>query len=142
MMAQRGKVEHNFFGGKNFNERIRLSGFDATFAVENVGGGYHTLAEAFSGWRDSPPHRANMLRKGVTHIGIAAIQSPSSKYKVFWCLVLAAQDDEPRREGPVQAAPAEKPAPGKPAKPAQGKPAQGQSTTGTIRNGDTTLTIR
>lgn len=102
MMAKRGAVEHNFMGAKNFNERIKSSGFEAKLAVENVGGGYHTLAEAFSGWRDSPSHRANMLRKGVTHIGIAAVQAPNSKYKVFWCLVLAAKDDEPRREGPNQ----------------------------------------
>ena len=44
-----------------FQERIRKSRFDASVAVENIGAGYHTLAEAFSGWRDSPPHRANML---------------------------------------------------------------------------------
>ena len=59
-------------------------------AVENVSAGYHTLAEAFSGWRDSPPHRANMLNKGVTRMGIAAVYSPKSKYKVFWTLILAA----------------------------------------------------
>ncbi|BAT59817.1 cysteine-rich secretory protein family protein [Variibacter gotjawalensis] len=99
-MAARGAVEHNLSGKKNFNERVRASGFDAKFAVENVGGGYHTLAEAFSGWRDSPSHRENMLRKGVTHMGIAAVHTPNSKYKVFWCLVLAAKDDQPKRQGP------------------------------------------
>ena len=48
------------------------SGYPATVAVENVSAGYHTLAEAFSGWRDSPPHKANMLKNGVTKLGIAA----------------------------------------------------------------------
>ena len=52
--------------------------------------GYHTLAEAFSGWRDSPPHRANMLQSGVTKMGIAASYAPNTKYKVFWALILAA----------------------------------------------------
>ena len=42
----------------------------------------------------SPPHRANMLNKGVTRMGIAAIYSPKSKYKVFWTLILAAPDDK------------------------------------------------
>jgi uncharacterized protein YkwD len=51
------------------------------------------LAEAFSGWRDSPSHRANMLRSGVTRLGIAAVYAPGSKYKVFWALILAAPDD-------------------------------------------------
>ena len=67
---------------------------DAKVAVENVSAGYHTLAEAFSGWRDSPPHRANMLNRNVTRMGIAAVYSPNSKYKVFWTLILAAPDDK------------------------------------------------
>ena len=53
----------------------------------------HTLAEAFSGWRDSPPHRANMLNASVTRMGIAAVYTPKSKYKVFWALILAAPDE-------------------------------------------------
>jgi uncharacterized protein YkwD len=79
--------------GAPFQERIRKSRFDATVAVENIGAGYHTLAEAFSGWRDSPPHRANLLKANVTHMGIAAVYSPKSKYKVFWALILAAPDE-------------------------------------------------
>lgn len=90
-MASRNRLSHNV--GGVFSDRIRRSGFDAKVAVENVGAGYHTLAEAFSGWRDSPPHRANMLRGGVTKMGIAAVYAPGSKYKVFWALILAAPDD-------------------------------------------------
>jgi uncharacterized protein YkwD len=91
IMAERDKLDHNV--SRDFRERIRASGFDAKIAVENISAGYHTLAEAFSGWRDSPPHRANMLKSGVTRMGIAAVRSPNSKYKVFWTLILAAPDD-------------------------------------------------
>ena len=70
-------------------KRLDASGYPATLAVENVSAGYHTLAEAFSGWRDSPPHRANMLKSGVTKLGIAASYAPNTKYKVFWTLILA-----------------------------------------------------
>ena len=90
-MAQRDKLDHNV--GRDFKTRIGSSGFDAKVAVENISAGYHTLAEAFSGWRDSAPHRANMLKSGVTRMGIAAIYAPGSKYKVFWTLILAAPDD-------------------------------------------------
>jgi len=90
-MAARGTLDHNL--GTPFQERIRKSKFDASVAVENIGAGYHTLAEAFSGWRDSPPHRANMLNANVTRMGIAAVYSPKSKYKVFWALILAAADE-------------------------------------------------
>ncbi len=90
-MVARDKLDHGARG--DFSKRIKASGFDARVAVENVSAGYHTLAEAFSGWRDSPPHRANMLKSGVTHIGIAAVYAPGSKYKVFWTLILAARDE-------------------------------------------------
>jgi uncharacterized protein YkwD len=86
-MAARDKLDHD--ATHPFQERIRKSGFDASVAVENIGAGYHTLAEAFSGWRDSPPHRANMLNSAVTRMGIAAVYTPKSKYKVYWALILA-----------------------------------------------------
>jgi len=86
-MVAKNKLDHDL--GRPFQERIRRSGYNAKAAVENVSAGYHTLAEAFSGWRDSPPHRANMLNKNVTHMGIAAQHAPGSKYKVFWTLILA-----------------------------------------------------
>ncbi|HLJ00433.1 MAG TPA: CAP domain-containing protein, partial [Bradyrhizobium sp.] len=75
-------------------KRLQAASYQSTLAVENVSAGYHTLAEAFSGWRDSPPHRANMLQNGVTKMGIAASYAPNSKYKVFWTLILAS--NEPR----------------------------------------------
>jgi len=90
-MAARGALDHGV--SAPFQERIRKSRFDAAVAVENIGAGYHTLAEAFSGWRDSPPHRANMLNANVTRMGVAAVYSPKSKYKVFWALILAAPDE-------------------------------------------------
>jgi uncharacterized protein YkwD len=86
-MAAHDKMDHDI--GWPFHERIRNSSFRGSVAVENISAGYHTLAEAFSGWRDSPPHRANMLNASVTRMGIAAVYAPKSKYKVFWALILA-----------------------------------------------------
>jgi uncharacterized protein YkwD len=90
-MASRDKLDHSLVRG--FDARLKAHGYRARAAAENISAGYHTLAEAFSGWRDSPPHRANMLLKGATRIGIAAVQAPKSKYKVYWALILAAPDD-------------------------------------------------
>jgi uncharacterized protein YkwD len=91
IMAKRDKLDHD--AGKPFVTRLKSSGYDAKSAAENISAGYHTLAEAFSGWRDSPPHRANMLLKGATRMGIAAVYAPTSKYKVYWALILAEPDD-------------------------------------------------
>jgi uncharacterized protein YkwD len=89
-MASRNKLDHDVKGA--LAKRLGASGYPATVAVENVSAGYHTLAEAFSGWRDSPPHRANMLNNGVTKLGIAASYAPNTKYKVFWTLILASNE--------------------------------------------------
>jgi uncharacterized protein YkwD len=91
-MAARNKIDHDVSGA--FKGRIARSGFDAKMAAENISAGYHTIAEAFSGWRDSPHHRANMLLKGATHMGIAAVYAPGTKYRVFWALILAAPDEK------------------------------------------------
>ena len=92
MMAKRDKLDHA--AGKPFVVRLKASGYNAKTAAENISAGYHTLAEAFSGWRDSPPHRANMLLKGATRMGIAAVYTPISKYKVYWSLILAEPDEK------------------------------------------------
>jgi uncharacterized protein YkwD len=90
-MAARNKLDHEVIG--NFRTRLSSNGYDAKAAAENISAGYHTFAEAFSGWRDSRQHRANMLLRDATRMGIAAAYAPNTKYKVFWALILAAPDD-------------------------------------------------
>jgi uncharacterized protein YkwD len=92
-MADKNKLDHDVRAP--LAKRLTGAGYQANVAVENVSAGYHTLAEAFSGWRDSPPHKANMLKGGVTKIGIAASYAPNTKYKVFWTMILAAPDKQP-----------------------------------------------
>ncbi len=92
IMADRDKLDHA--AGKPFVTRLRSTGYDAKSAAENIGAGYHTLAEAFSGWRDSPPHKANMLLKGATRMGIAAVYTPRSKYKVYWAMIVAEPEEK------------------------------------------------
>jgi uncharacterized protein YkwD len=89
-MAAQNKLDHDVRAP--LAKRLSGAGYPASVAVENVSAGYHTLAEAFSGWRDSPPHKANMLKGGVTKLGIAASYAPNTKYKVFWTLILASTD--------------------------------------------------
>jgi uncharacterized protein YkwD len=89
-MAAKNKLDHD--AKAPLAQRLNSSGYPAVVAVENVSAGYHTLAEAFSGWRDSPPHRANMLKSGVTKMGIAASYAPNTKYQVFWTLIMASTD--------------------------------------------------
>lgn len=83
-MARRGDLAARGVLGK----RLRDAGLTRPTAIENVSAGYHTLAEAFSGWRDSAPHNARMLDNRVKRMGIATAYAPGAKYKVYWALVL------------------------------------------------------
>lgn len=71
-----------------FKGRLSSVGFAAPAA--NLSAGYHTLAEAFSGWRESPQHNRVLLDPKATRIGIATAYTPNSKYKVYWALAVAA----------------------------------------------------
>ena len=88
-MAAANSVRASLERDKTLAARMAAAGQTQTYAVENVSAGYRTLAEAFSGWRDSPKHNAVMLDETVTRMGIATAYAPGSKYRVFWSLVLA-----------------------------------------------------
>lgn len=85
-MAMTGLLTHEARG--SLGARLAAIGLSQASAVENVSAGYHTLAEAFSGWRQSAPHNKNMLEPRATRMGIATAYAPGSKYKVYWALIL------------------------------------------------------
>lgn len=123
-MAAADSLSHTV-GGRTLTARLKAAGFNGLRAVENVGAGYHTLAEAFSGWRDSPSHNKNMLASGMTQMGIAAVPAPNSKYRVYWALVLGVPDPKVAGDAPpVAAAPAQ--APGQSSVTINGMPVGGQ----------------
>ena len=66
---------------------MRAAGYRDTGA--DLSAGYRTLAEAFSGWRESPTHDRVMRQPGVDRIGIATAYTPHAKYRVFWVLLVA-----------------------------------------------------
>ena len=89
-MAKRNKLDHNVIGelGSASSARAMTQGSQSkTFRPATI-----PSREAFSGWRKLPPHRENMLRSGVTKMGIAAVYAPNTRYKVFWAMILAAPD--------------------------------------------------
>ncbi|MGV6871268.1 CAP domain-containing protein [Pseudochelatococcus sp. B33] len=67
----------------------RLAGQGVREPGANLSAGYRTLAEAFSGWRESPQHNRVLLQQSATRFGIATAYAPGSKYKVYWALVMA-----------------------------------------------------
>jgi uncharacterized protein YkwD len=99
-MAASNQLAHVLPGEGSFPQRMAAHGYDAAIAAENIGAGYPDLNEAFSGWRASPHHNDNLLKPGVTAIGIAVAFSPTSRFGNYWSLVLARRDEHRDRAGP------------------------------------------
>lgn len=61
----------------------------AGVSVMRLSAGYETLAETFSGWRNSPAD-ANAMASGVaSRAGFAAVYNPNSNYGTHWVMLLA-----------------------------------------------------
>jgi hypothetical protein len=95
-MAAGNKMSHDV--GGSFASRLAASGADPTEAGENLGGGYYSLQEAMTGWRNSPEHNANLLMMNATRLGIAIAKDPRTHYGVYWAMELAAEP-RPRPSG-------------------------------------------
>ena len=91
-MARTGRMAHVVSGEGSFERRLTAGGYDAAIAAENVAAGHRNLDEALAGWKASPGHNANLLKPGVTQMGIAVAFSPNSKFGNFWTVVLATPD--------------------------------------------------
>jgi uncharacterized protein YkwD len=87
-MVTRDRLSHD--AGGDFGARLRSAGYMAAAAAENIAAGQRSLSEAFAGWVASPSHRSNLLLRGATRIGVAAIAAPNSRYRAYWTLVIAA----------------------------------------------------
>lgn len=53
----------------------------------SVSGGYHSFADAFSGWRLASVHDG-VLKAPGTRLGIAALARPGSRHRVYWVMLV------------------------------------------------------
>jgi uncharacterized protein YkwD len=75
-MAQRNQLSHQFSGEPPLQDRARLAGARFTEIAENVAEG--PSAEGIhQSWMHSPPHRANLLDRELTAIGVAVVATSS-----------------------------------------------------------------
>ncbi len=51
---------------------------------ENLAGGHTSPEQVVQAWMDSKSHRANMLSKKFTELGVVYYYQPNSKYKHYW----------------------------------------------------------
>jgi uncharacterized protein YkwD len=98
-MGEHDKINHRI--GGSLPKRISAAGYDWGAAAENLAAGYSSLDEAMAGWKASAGHRANLLNRQVTEIGVGAVATPKgSKYRNYWALILASPEPDRVAVGP------------------------------------------
>lgn len=90
-MAKANVLSHD--AGGSFASRVHAAGLDAARAAENLGGGYYSTQEAFTGWRASSGHDANLRMKEATRFGIALAKDSQTQYRAWWALVVAGEPE-------------------------------------------------
>jgi uncharacterized protein YkwD len=92
-MVAANELSHDVAG--SFTSRLSAAKIDTPRAAENVGGGYYSLDEAMTGWRESPQHNANLLMPQATRFGIAIAKDPRTQLRVYWSMEVAAEPERP-----------------------------------------------
>ena len=87
-LAKSDRISHTGSDGSDPWGRVKVTGYKPKLAAENVGAGQMSFAEVLQGWKDSPGHNKNLLLADATHMGIALVTNPGSRYRTFWTLVL------------------------------------------------------
>ena len=85
-MATRDALTHEVAG--DFESRVNAAGFEKSEATENVGATHTSAEAAIASWIRSPYHNENMRLKNAKYMGMARADSPKSRYKTYWSLVL------------------------------------------------------
>jgi len=94
-MANRNYLDHTTLGTSDGPpQRMIAHGYPAntTWWGENIYAGYgvqngvdlSSAQAAFTWWKNSPSHNANMLGSHYVEIGVARVSNPNSTYKNYW----------------------------------------------------------
>jgi uncharacterized protein YkwD len=86
-MAQTGEYGHTA-DGRQPADRAKAAGYDYCIVLENIAYQYNSAGftteelgtQFFTGWKESPGHRKNMLDPDVTETGVAIARSDETGY--------------------------------------------------------------
>ena len=84
-MVRRGFFAHESPDGRQVWDRAVAEGYAYRKVAENIAAGQRTADEVVRGWMDSQGHRANILDRDLTQIGVGRAEGGS--YGVYWTQV-------------------------------------------------------
>jgi uncharacterized protein YkwD len=90
-LARNGaQLAHRGSDGSQVSDRVTRQGYAWRTVAENISFGRDDPRAVVIAWLNSPGHRANLLRAGVTQMGAALTYRGESPYRHYAVLVLAA----------------------------------------------------
>lgn len=87
-MASKASMTHTTGYGTDFSSRMAKNKI-AGPAAENIAAGRFDTAKVITVWKDSPPHRRNMLDPRMNRFGLAYVRDARNKDVRYWAMVLA-----------------------------------------------------
>jgi stress response protein SCP2 len=84
-MVRRGFFAHESPDGRQVWDRAVAAGYAYRKVAENIAAGQRTAEEVVRGWMESPGHRANILDRDLTQIGVG--RADGGSYGVYWTQV-------------------------------------------------------
>ena len=81
VMAERGSAQHGFEGEPSLSSRVKQAGAHFSWLSENVTQG-PTPRFIHSQFMTSPPHRANILDRGMDSIGVGVVERRGQLFAV------------------------------------------------------------
>ena len=96
-------------------DRAKRVGYAANSMGENIAAGQTTAQSVVQGWIDSPGHRANLLNRSYTELGVGYFllenDTGSVNYNHYWTQVFGSGDTDPSSNIPPTPTPTPTPAP-------------------------------
>lgn len=90
-MARNRVLDHTGSDGTAFWQRMVASGYNLTTGAENILLRNDTNSQSvYSQWKNSPPHRANMMSAEYVEVGIGYAQATDGTY--YFTMVLGTRD--------------------------------------------------
>lgn len=86
-MARMQRLTHTGSNGSNGGTRARRYGFSWSTWGENIAAGYTSSNAVVSAWMNSAGHRANMLNRNFTHIGVSLQRGNNNV--IYFCMLVA-----------------------------------------------------
>lgn len=88
-MISRGFFSHTNPDGLSPFDRLRNSGISYRTAAENIAYGQRSAEAVMNSWMNSSGHRANILNKNVTELGVGAVKSQNGT--IYWTQMFIAR---------------------------------------------------